>query len=263
MYKKYKIVFMALIALILSSLPSTARAQESVNPVYNNSSVRGLRSFQGYESRPSSSLSTWVNYSTGIADLTTTNRRTDNPLAISRSARIPGMPTITNTGLAPARSATQTNTTQNNNLSLDSTKISTINQLAPVGSTLTLQTQLQPIRPLYNRYNRNTQFLVQPQNLGSTDSSDAMSQSNTPTTTNTYSYSELKQNVLANSKNSLANKNIFPRIGLAGSQNNLLGTQTLSGRPTTGQRNTRSLSSTTRTSAMGFTPSNFDPLSRQ
>ena len=261
MYKKYQIVFIALITLILSGLHVTAYAQRT-SPVYGNTTVRGLKYFQGYESRGTSTLGSFNQYSTGNEDVTSAIRGTNNPLAVSRSARIPGMPTITNTGLAPARSSAQTNYTQTTNVLTSPSKISSFNRVAPVGSSLALQTRPQPIRPLYTP-NRSIQFQVQPQNLGSTDSLSSMSKSITPTTTNAYSYSKLKRTVLANSKNSLANQNIFPRLGLARSQNNLLGTQTLSGRQTTGQRNTTPISSAARAGAMGFTPSNFNPLSRQ
>lgn len=260
MYKKYQIVFTALITLILSGLHATAYAQRT-SPVYGNTTVRGLKNFQGYEGRGSSTLASFNQWSTGNEDITSAIRGTNNPLAVSRSARIPGMPTVTNTGLASSRTPALTNYMPTTNALSNSSKISSFNRVAPVGSSLALQTQLQPIRPLYNQYQRDTQFQVQPRSLGIPASALALTGSNALAGANTRS--ELKQKTLTNSLNSLANQNIFPRLGLARSQNNLLGTQTLSGRQTTGQRNTAPISSAARTSAMGFTPSTFNPFSRQ
>ncbi len=260
MYKKYQIVFITLITLILSGLHEAAYAQRT-SPVYGNTTVRGLKYFQGSESRGSSTLGSFTQYSTGNEDITSTVRGTNNPLAVSRSARIPGMPTVTQTGLASAGTSTPTNYMPTTNALTNSSKISSFNRVAPVGRSLALQTQPQPIRPLYTQYNRSTQFLVQPRSLGT--SASALNLTGSNALAGTKARGGLKQKTLADSKNGLANQNIFPRQGLAASQNNLLGTQTLSGKPTTNQRDTRSLSSTTRTSAMGFTPSTFNPLSRQ
>ncbi|OPZ98970.1 MAG: hypothetical protein BWY71_01111 [Planctomycetes bacterium ADurb.Bin412] len=256
MYKKYQIVFIALITLILSGLYSHVNAQ-----VYGNTTVRGLKYFQGNESRGSSTLGNFNQYSTGYEDITSAIRGTNNPLAVSRSARIPGMPTVTQTGLASASTSTPTNYMPTTNALTSPSKISSFNRVAPVGRSLALQTRPQPIRPLYTQYNRSTQFLVQPRSLGTSASAQTLTGSNALTGTKVRS--DLKQKTLADSKNSLANQNIFPRLGLARSPNNLLGTQTLSGRQITGQRNTAPISSATRASAMGFTPSTFNPLSRQ